>query len=156
MMSVSSTFLLDQLGPKDIPDYIMNIFHNGVRNVAKITVQYSVRINDDNQSIYTLETIIELAYFLGTTNVVIRSHILPRKGGVLEEDDGSYNNHKKFYILNDEDDMKKLQHDIMYYYMESVRFLELLSSNPITVTITEYTIEDIMKEDSIQGGNENV
>ena len=156
MMGASSTFLLDQLGPKDIPEYIMNIFRNGVRNVAKITVQYSVRINDDNQSIYTLETIIELAYFLGTTNVVIRSHIFPRKGGVLEEDDGSYNNSKKFYILNDEDDIKSLQHDIMYYYMESVRFLELLSSNPITVTITEYTIEDIMKEDAIQGGNENV
>lgn len=151
-MGVSSTFFLDQLLPNDVSDFIMGTFMNGTRNIMKITVQYTTVINDDKRNKYTIENIFERAYFLDTVNIVARSHYLPREGGVMEEDDGSYYNSKKFYVLDDDKDMKQLKKDIIYYHANTVQYLDLLSSNPIVVTVTEYTLEDIIKLD--QGGEQ--
>ena len=143
----SSTYLLDEITEKDLIDFIIKIFYTTIP-VYKVSLVYSVRINDDKNTLYQLENIYEAAYFLDQFQLVVRIHIVPSKGGVIEKDNGQYFNEKYFYTIGDknEEDLETLKQDIVYYHNESIYYLTKLSSNNISITCNVYTMDDLLEE----------
>lgn len=80
--------------------------------------------------------------------------MVPRKGGVIEEDNGVYYNDKSFFTLSDKEDMEDLKGIMMFYIDNTLRIIQLLSSNKIIITLSQYTMDDISKE--IEEENKNV
>ena len=142
---VSNTYILDDLDIEDIINFTISEFLNN-DSIIRISHRFSTIINDDKNSRYTIENIYEVAYFLDDMHVVARSHLLPRKGGVTEKDDGNYYNDKSFFTMSDREDMDNLKSSINYYTEKTIEILQKLSSNKITLTVDVYTNEDMIKD----------
>ena len=145
---VSNTYILDDLDIEDIINFTISEFLNN-DSIIRISHRFSTIINDDKNSRYAIENMYEVAYFLDDMHVVVRSHLLPRKGGVIEKDDGNYYNDKSFFTMSDREDMDNLKSSINYYTEKVIENLQKLSSNKITLTVDVYTNEDMI-EDLIQ------
>ena len=143
---VSNTYILDDfLDIEDIINFTISSFLNE-DSIIRISHKFSVRINDDKGSQYTIENIYEVAYFLDDMQIVARSHLLPIKGGVIEKDNGYYYNDKSFFTMSDREDMDNLKDSINYYTENVINILQKLSSNKITLTVDIYTSEDMIND----------
>lgn len=138
------TVFVDEIDNEDIENYIIKAFTDR-DDIARISSLYSVKIADPNGSIYTIETMHEISFFLGKYQIVVRSHLLPTKNGVISKDDGKYYNDKSFYTLDDEDDMNSLREAIRVYNANTIGFLQKLSSGKMTLTMREYNVDDLIK-----------
>lgn len=138
------TVFVDEIDNEDIENYIIKAFTDR-DDIARISSLYSVKIADPNGSIYTIETMYEISFFLGKYQIAVRSHLLPTKNGVISKDDGKYYNDKSFYTLDDEDDMNSLKEAIRVYNANTIGFLQKLSSGKITLTMREYSVDDLIK-----------
>ena len=142
---VSNTYILDDLDIEDIINFTISEFLNN-DSIIRISHRFNTIINDGKNSRYTIENIYEIAYFLDDMHIVARSHLLPRKGGVIEKDDGNYYNDKSFFTMSDREDMDNLKSSINYYTEKVIEILQKLSSNKITLTVDVYTNEDMIKD----------
>lgn len=142
---VSNTYILDDLDIEDIINFTINKFLQD-QKIIRVSHKFETKVNDDKQSRYVIEHIYEIAYFLDDMHIVTRSHLYPLKGGVIEEDDGSYYNDKSFYTLSDREDYDRLVYAIKYYTNSTIGILQKISSNKITLTVDVYESDDMLKD----------
>ena len=142
----SETVLLNEVDKQDIVNFIVTSLVEENTDIIKVALIFSININDEKKSKYSIEHIYELTYFLDDYQIVARCYLVPRKGGVIEEDNGNYYNNKSFFTLSNKEDMEDLKDIIMFYIDNTLKTLQLLSSNKITITLSQYTTDDISKE----------
>lgn len=150
----SETLFLDEIDKQDIINFITTSLVEENTDIVKVVLRFTTEINDEKKSKYSIEHIYELTYFLDDYQIVARCHLVPRKGGVIEEDNGVYYNDKSFFTLSDKEDMEDLKDIMMFYIDNTLRIIQLLSSNNIIITLSQYTMDDISKE--IEEENKNV
>jgi len=76
------TVFVDGIDNEDIENYIIKAFTDR-DDIARISSLYSVKIADPNGSIYTIETMYEISFFLGKYQIAVRSHLLRQRMGLF-------------------------------------------------------------------------